>query len=303
MYNKTKIAVVVIGVALFLLAINSYTTVSTQHVKVPDFMGKVVDGKVYDDGIHIVNPMYNMVSFDLRQKTLEFNDETMASQDKLNSTIDIVIMYNIERSAVVNIRKDYSTLRGLINMKFTPYARSVFRDVAKSINRSQDYYTEETQRYLISSIKSQLIEKLQPLGINISDVTIADITLPRLITSAIEETKKREEKVLQQRQQLEIQKLEAQKATAVAQGQLDATRLSAEGVVVKARAEAKRIKVLSLAEADKIKRITTAEAEGYRKVKTQLNPTLVDLETARRWNGKLPTTMMSSGGIPLLNIK
>ena len=69
-------------------------------------------------------------------------------------------------------------------------------------------------------------------------------------------------------------------------------RAEKEAAVLRAEGEAQPTTLLGQAQASAVQQVGTAVAA---------NPRVVDYETARRWDGKLPATMLG-GGTPLLTL-
>lgn len=82
-------------------------------------------------------------------------------------------------------------------------------------------------------------------------------------------------------------------------------KVQAEIVVTKATAEANAVRQKAMAEAEAITLRGDAEAEAIAARGAALgnNPMLIDLVKAEKWDGKLPTTMLPDGTLPMLSVK
>lgn len=82
-------------------------------------------------------------------------------------------------------------------------------------------------------------------------------------------------------------------------------KVSAEITVTKAKAEADAVRATAPAESEAIKLKGDAEATSIKARGDALrdNPGLVALTQAERWDGKLPSTMIPGGTIPMLNLR
>jgi regulator of protease activity HflC (stomatin/prohibitin superfamily) len=84
---------------------NSYTTVSSGHVKVASLFGKVQDEPL-SEGLHFpINPMLSFKEIDGRQKTHK-EKAGIPSEDKLITTVDVSVQYRIIKSQAPSIVKN-----------------------------------------------------------------------------------------------------------------------------------------------------------------------------------------------------
>jgi regulator of protease activity HflC (stomatin/prohibitin superfamily) len=93
---------------------------------------------------------------------------------------------------------------------------------------------------------------------------------------------------------VEVQKLQQQQAQQKVQAETTVinAKAKAEAQVAQAEAEAQSIRLRGEAEAAAIK----ARGDALRD-----NPGLVALTQAEKWDGKLPTTMLPNGTVPIIN--
>jgi regulator of protease activity HflC (stomatin/prohibitin superfamily) len=100
------------------------------------------------------------------------------------------------------------------------------------------------------------------------------------------------------RQNLAREKVQAEikvtQAQAVADSTLAQARAQAEATRVQAQADAERIELRGNAE---------AKAIHARGAALGANPNLVSLVQAERWDGKLPTTMVPGGAVPMISVR
>jgi len=113
--------------------------------------------------------------------------------------------------------------------------------------------------------------------------------------------------VLAQRQQQQA-KIEADTKLIAAQGEANQLAAQAEGqrrqkeTLAAASANARRLE--ANAEADAVKALGNAQAEASAKMADALgkNPSLVSLEQAKRWDGKLPQNMYANTPVPFMTL-
>ena len=223
--------VIALVLGLLWLASCSFKTIEVGHVGVATLFGKVVDTP-YPAGLQFpVNPLYKWTQFDARQKT---HKETAAvpSQDQLLTDVDVSVQYRIDAQKASDILADTGTAAQAVEVHLVPALRSLIREQGKTIENAQDFFNEETQQRLQSSLFEGMKNFLEPKGIVVSDVLIRDIQLPAQLRARIEEKKAEEQ-------------------------ELARTEFEQQRKVVQARAERQA------AEEEKLKRELLADAQAY----------------------------------------
>ncbi len=236
------------AIILLLLMFGSklYKTVPVGHVAVATLFGKVVE-KHYPEGLHIpVNPLYAWHEFDVREKTHK-EQAYVPSQDQLQTSIDVSIQYRLNAAKAADMLQTTGDMNALLEVQLIPKLRSLLREQGKTIKRAEDFFLEETQNKLQTTILTGLQEYLEPKGVVVSAVLIRDITLPQFISKAIEQKKEREQAVEKQKAELERFRTEQQQLVAQAEAQRHA-----------AEEEAKQKRILADAQAYEIEKINTA---------------------------------------------
>lgn len=255
-------------------------TVPAGHVKVATFFGKVQDS-TYKEGIHFVNPLLDFQVFDLRQKT---HKETagIPSEDKLITTMDVSVQYRTIGDMTPDILRNTGSTENLIEVHLIPKLRSILREQGKGVVQAQDFFKEQIQTQLQSSLQEGLSEYLVSKGLQVDAVLIRDVVLPLVIRTSIEQTKQREQQQLLQQAELQRFATEQEQKVKQAQAEFDAAKLEAE-----------KIKALADAEAYKIEALNKTLAKS---------PNYIELKKVEQWNGVLP---VYTGGdnMPILNLK
>jgi len=274
----SKLICVVIFVFCFIAPF--ITTVPVGHVKVATLFGKP-SGEPYAEGLHIVNPLYDFTSFDVRQKT---HKETagVPAEDKLITTMDVSVQYRIIATMATDILKNTGKEEDVISVHLVPKLRSILREQGKGVKISQDFFLESVQTGLQTSLTNGLSEYLQPKGILVDSVLIRKVTLPQVIRASIEETKKREQEVLKQEAELQRFATEQNQKIKQAESEKEAAKLQAD-----------KIRELADAEAYKISVINKMLAKS---------PNYIELKRVEQWNGVLP---IYAGGenVPMIDLR
>jgi len=270
------------GIALLVLivAFNSYTTVPAGHNKVATMFGKVQD-EAYAEGFHMVNPLLNFVSFDLRQQTYTWEKVQVPSQDKLKTSMDISVAFRLDPAATTDILQNTGVLKDVVTKHITPKVRSLLREAGKTVKQSQDFFLDSVQQDLQSYMEDGLIEYLQNRGVTVTAVLFRDITLPQVVTSAVIQTKERQEQLEREKAQLKIVEQQAQQQVK-----------QAEAREMAAVADANAKKTMADAQAYTIAKEAEAQAKANQLLAKSLSPALIRYNAVDKWNGRYPQTLM-----------
>ena len=245
--NKQAFSSVVFGIFLVIavfISFRSFVSVPAGHVAVATLFGDVRD-QPYPEGMHVpVNPLYNFIFYDIREKELK-ESAGVPSQDQLTTSVDVSIKFRINGEDAPRILQETGTFEDAVRVQIQPKLRSVVREQGKSIVRAEDFFLQETQENLQTAIYNTLRDYLEPRGIICLDILIRDISLPPFITRAIESKKEREQEVEKQKAELERFRTEQQQIIAEAEAKRDAAELESEQRRVLADAQAYEITKLN----------------------------------------------------------
>lgn len=268
-------------VGVFVLILNSCTTVSSGHVKVASLFGKVQDEPL-SEGLHFpVNPMLSFREIDGRQKT-HMEKAGVPSEDKLITTVDVSVQYRIIKAQAPDIVRNTGDAEAAIQVHMIPKLRSILREQGKGVKMAQDFFKESIQAQLQDSLQVGLSSFLAEQGIQIDNVLIRGVILPAVIQNAITETKKREQEVIKQAAELERYAMEQDQIIKKAESELEAAKLEAE------------------------KKITLADAEAYQidVVNKQLSKSAnyIELKKVEQWDGVLPV-YAGGNNVPMIDLR
>lgn len=256
--TKSIKKIIIIGVtalvAIFVLA-NCFTIVNAGHTGVVVTVGKVNDG-VLQEGLHFKAPfVQKVVKIDNRIVKLEVTTEafskdlqTVATTLAINYRVDTAKSYSIYK----NIGADYEAVL-------------VVPAVNEVLKATTALYTAEesvTNRALISDgLIEGLNDKLNSIGLFVTDVNIINFDFSEAFINAIEEKQVAQQKLL---------KAETDKQTAItnAEAEAETTRIKAE-----------------------------AEADANNKIKASLSENVIRAKFYEKWDGKLPQAMGSDSVI------
>jgi regulator of protease activity HflC (stomatin/prohibitin superfamily) len=236
----------VIVVVAVLVGMNFYKTVPPGQVGVATLFGNVQQIG-FKQGLHLpVNPLYRWTLFDARQQT-HLETANVPSQDQLQTKLDVSVQYRIIGSMAPAILQETGDAAKAVEVHLKPKLRSLLREQGKSIKRAEDFFLEETQEQLQTSLTGGLKEYLAPKGIAVSAVLIRDISLPPFIVQAIEKKKEREQAVEQERAELERVRTQLQQQVAQAEAGREAADQEAARKRILADATAYEIEIINKA--------------------------------------------------------
>lgn len=254
-FGKKLIIAVIVVLAAVIIVANCITIIGAGHTGVVVTLGKVQDG-VLQEGVHIKAPfIQQVVKIDNRITKLEVQTEAF-SKDLQTVTTTLAINYRVDtsksNSIYKNIGADYETVL------VTPAVNEVLKAITSK------YTAEEsvTNRALISDgLVEGLNEKLNSIGLYVTDVNIINFDFSEAFINAIEEKQVAQQKLL---------KSETDKQTAIINAEAQA-----ETIRIKAEAEAKANEIIN----------------------DSLSQNVIEYNKVEKWNGELPKVTGNGGSL------
>lgn len=254
---KTVLIVLLLLVIIVALA-SSFVIVQAGHTGVVVTLGKV-DDTVLQEGLHFKIPfVQEVVMIDNRITKLEVSTEAF-SKDLQTVSTALAINYRVDTaksySIYKNIGRDYEAVLVI------PAVNEVLKATAAK------YTAEEsvTNRGLVSEgLVEGLNEKLNEIGLYVTDVNIINFDFSDAYITAIEEKQVAQQQLL---------KAETEKQTAI-------TNAEAEAEALKIKAE--------------------AEAEANRILSESITKELVEYKKIEKWDGELP--VVSGEASPIIDM-
>ncbi len=249
---------IVIVVLLLIVAISSVSIVPAGHTGVVVTLGKVNEG-VLQEGLHFKIPfIQQVVQIDNRIVKLEVNTEAF-SKDLQTVSTTLAINYRVDTS------KSYSIYKNIGANYETVSVTPAVNEVLKAITAKYTAEESVTNRNLISDgLVKGLNDKLNEIGLYVTDVNIINFDFSEAFINAIEEKQVAQQKLL---------KAETEKQTAITNAEADA-----ETIRIKAEAEAAANDVLNKSLTDQI----------------------IENNKIEKWDGKLP--QVTGGADPIISI-
>ena len=253
-----SLVVIIVVVGIFMWFGSSlYQQVPAGYVGVATLFGEV-QSEPYEEGLHIpVNPFYEWFLYDVRQKS-HLEEANVPSQDQLQTKIQVSVQFRLMNDMAPKILQETGQAQDVLRVHIVPKLRSLLREQGKAIKRAEDFFLEETQQNMQTSLVGGLRDYLGTKGVNVGAVLIRDISLPPFIIKAIESKKEREQEVEKQKAELLRFETEQQQKVALAKAESEA-----------ATEQAAKLRVLADAQAYEIEKINKAIGNNPNYVKLQ----------------------------------
>ena len=252
--NPKKVVIPVVALVIILATLlSSFTIVRAGHTGVVVTLGRVKEG-VLQEGIHMKAPVVQqVVMIDNRIQKLEVTTEAFSKDLQSVNTV-LAINYRVDPSKSYSIYKNIGA--DYENVLVVPAVNEVLKAIVATYTAEQSV----TNRTLISEgLVTGLNDKLNNIGLYVTDVNIIDFDFSDAFITAIEEKQVAQQQLL---------KAETEKQTAItnAEAEAEATKIRAEG-----------------------------EAEANRLLSESLTEQVIENRKIEKWNGELPAVTGSDG--------
>lgn len=228
---------------------------------------------IANPGFHLKTPFVDTVVPISLRETSEVYNLRFLSQDQQEASVKISVNYSLAPDGVSSVYGTYGSREGAVSTVITPQVSREFgilfgqfsaEDSTKERGRLN---TEANER-----IRDAIQAKEPALIVNSVQVELIDFS--EAYKDSIE------------------QRMLAEVAVQTSTQNHLREKVEADIVEERARGEANSLRMLGEAEADAIAARAKALSD---------NPRLVELVQAERWNGVLPTTMIPSNTVPVIN--
>lgn len=254
---------VVIGLIL-LIKFWPFVGVPAGHVGVITTFGKVGDSSL-SEGLHIINPLSNMVKVPTRVMKSEVKGDA-ASRDLQSVTTSIALNYHLDG---VLAPKFYQQIgMGYEASIIHPAVEETLKAVTANYTAEELISKRDEVRTKIRTALLQRLRERSNGGIVVDDFSITNFSFSQTFNKAIES------------------KQEAEQLALKAQRDLQRIKIEAEQKIAQAQAEAYSLKAQ--------KQEVTPELIKLRQIEAQR-------EAIKKWDGKLPQ-FTGVGALPFINI-
>lgn len=244
--------------------------------------GEVTSTKCLDEGLHFFPaPGKDLVTYDIRNQIVKVKTPVF-TKDVQTMEVEMTVTYNLARDKVIDLHK--TTGKKYCEILIVPSVLGATKDAlgkmeAGDIVASREKATE--------SIAAEITKRLEPHGINVTLVNLTNIDYSDAFEKAVEE----KQVALQQSQK---EKNNTARLREVAEQEVVRAEADAKAKVLNAEAEAKSILVKAEAEAKSIEMRNAALASSH---------ALIEYETVKTWDGRLPVQMLGGAPVPFVNLE
>lgn len=243
--------------------------------------GEVTSKEPLSEGLHFYEPWgTDLITYDIKNQTIEVETDVF-TKDVQSMKVKLAVTFNLEKSNVIKLHSE--TGKNYAQVLIMPSVLGATKDALGKMEAGDIVSSREQAT---ASIMSAIKGKLAQYGINIVLVNIANIDYSDAFERAVEE----KQVALQQSQK---EKNNTARLREVAQQEVVKAEADAKAQVLKSEAEAKAILVKAEAEAKSIEMRNKALAQSR---------ALIEYETVRTWDGKLPVQMLGTAPVPFLKL-
>jgi regulator of protease activity HflC (stomatin/prohibitin superfamily) len=246
-------------------------------------------------GLNFKIPFVNGVNHIEVRERKSVENLAAATSNQLPITAEVSINWIVDAAAVMEIYRKYGSLEQFENRILDPKLRQAGKAAMAKYGASELIRDRQGATAEIGSILTELMEGYP---VTIKDPQIENVGLPPTYLSSVLKKEQAREDAVREEYNLEKQALEAQREVQTAIAARDAKKALADGNAYQILTEAE-----AAAKATRLQK--SAEAQGIRDVESALasNPLFVDYTRAKRWNGKLPRTVLGNDTSVLMQME
>lgn len=312
--RNTVVGVICAVVALFVISVffgSFYSVPQTELCYVTQFQKAInVNEGPIGSGLHFKIPFIQSVDcLQVSRNTDNVGVVAVTTKDTFTLKLKVGVTTEIPPASVYRLL--YQTGKqgsGDITANLNPNIINTLRNIMGKHDLMQ--IAGEDREKTLSEFQAAVTQILSTeWGINVNEVQVSIDELPAEYNQRMASAQSAQAAIVLAQRQQQQAKIEAETKLIAAQG--EANRLSAQAdgerrqreTLAAANANARRLE--ANAEADAVKALGNAQAEASAKMADALgkNPSLVSLEQAKRWDGKLPVNIYGSAPVPFMNMQ
>ncbi|WP_375466418.1 SPFH domain-containing protein [uncultured Methylobacterium sp.] len=296
-------------IAAAILVLGSVYVVQPTEMAGVRRLGTVVTDRPIGPGLHAKFPLVDVVdTIQTSLDTFRLNNLTVYTIDNQAVTVSLGISYRIPASAVLKLL--YGVGRSG-NVDITENIRPVLADRVLRVFATQNTVGISANREQIAAqITRNVAEALRSIfGIEIDDLQLSSITYSASFQASVEAAVQAKNDAIRAENTVAKVRYEGEQAKVQAAAQAAVRIAQANGEAEAAVAQARAQREASILRAEGAAQATTLTGEAEAKIIQQVgsavasNPGVVAYETAHRWNGTMPATMLGgSNPLTLLNL-
>ena len=275
-------------IALIFVWLWPFGIVPTGNQGVVTQFGKIK--RIEGEGLVLTWPSESLQVFNVRTAASEVDDAEGSTSDTQPVKVSLTVRYKIRPAEIANIYEQYSH-----NGDLSSYVATGVQEVFKAVTARYTATDLISKRSQVSAdITSALQAKIRLYGADVVNIDMRSFKFSNEYMAAINaKVTEEQNKLAAENKALTVQ---AQQREVVykAEAERDAAKAKADGAAYAKLTTAQ-------AEADALKAQNKALQEN--KDVLELRRIEVELEKARKWDGKLPENLYASAPIPFLNVK
>lgn len=294
--EKIALAPAIVGVVICFLSFVS--TIPTGHTGIISTMGKVEDTTL-PNGLNFHWPWQTVIVLSNKEQSFTESNECF-SKDLQEVSYTYTVKYSLlaENAPLIykTVGSNYFSI--LVKPQINNAIKAEFglvaaEDMTKNRNDIQNNINTSVSTYA------------EQYGISLY-VFIDNFDFTDAYTDAIEAKQVAEQEALrdktQQNMETERTRQQAERAKIEAENAAEVLRINSEADAEAAKIKAQADYEVAQLEADAIAYRGEKEAEAARAMAEVLTTDIIDYTCAQNWNGELPSTILGSDSVPLVNI-
>lgn len=240
--------------------------------------------EIANPGLRFKLPFFQTVRFvSVRNENVRYEKVAAYSFDQQVAEMALSVNFQIDPNDVESIYRQYGSTENAIARVLNP---RVYEQVKNVFGQYSAQRAIQERGKMNAEIQKSLQEATAGSGITVLSVQVENIDYTDAYEQAVEAAARAKADIERAKSELARVEQEAQQKVKQAEAEAEAKKLQADADAYATAAAGK----------------ATAEAIRERGAALRDNPQLVDLVTAERWNGILPTTMVPGSAVPFINM-
>ncbi|NEU13137.1 hypothetical protein G3T14_13450 [Methylobacterium sp. BTF04] len=304
MVRFLSIGVGVVAVVGAILSSSFYVVQPTEMAGVRR-LGTVITDQPVGPGLHLKMPFVDVVDhIQTSLDTFKLNGLTVYTVDNQAVTVNLGISYRIPASAVLKLLYGVGRTG---NVDISENIRPVLADRVLRVFSTQNTVGISANReQIIAQITKNVSEALNGIfGLEITDLQLSGITYSTSFQASVEAAVQAKNDAIRAENTVAKVRYEGEQSKVQAAAQAAVRIAQANGEAEAAVAQARAQREAAILRAEGAAQATTLTGEAEARIIQQVgsavasNPGVVAYETAHRWNGTMPATMLGGGSNPL----
>lgn len=245
---------------------------------------------IAQEGMAIIPPWQKITLFSVRAESAQIENADGSTSDTQPVRVSLTVRYSISPNKVAEVFEQYSHDGDL-----SSYVQTAAQEVLKAVTARYTAPDLISKRAQVSTeISAALRAKLALYGAQVINIDMRNFSFTsKEYMSAINQKVTQEQLRLAAENKFRTVEAEQKQKVAIAEAEANAAKAKADG-------EAYANLKIATAQADALK-IQNAALQQNKEV-LELRRIEVDLERAKRWDGKLPVNVYGSAPIPFMDV-